>query len=547
MAALIDVLAVGLADAPSGSFVVYEYNSTTLADVYSDYAATKKISTTADFTLSSAGRKVCYVKNTVDVTVKTAAGVTLTTFTAGARAEMVEVVNTALTGLLSTGSQGAGGATTLNAMVTSALSTFGGVDLKFLEATGGNARLLKDVLAERFLSVKDVKGAGAEVAVGGGATDDYVAIQAAMDRMVTRGGGLVLFPKGTFNCSTGLTVSNAGIWLVGVGPTATILKNTGAAITLLTVDVTGESNMVISGLSLTHSTTSSGTALTVTAGDGLVVRDCTAALHRKGFAWAATALRGELDHCRVASTDGNAAGIAVTLGKDGRASHCIAAAATGKAFSLAGQYAHAEFCRVLVASATGFGYDAADTSTMKCHAGACTTGFSVGAFARCGPLLCTVGANTTDMLTNAAATSVVDLGNTFTTRTFNEYAGQSWLMPRQRVIKLSRSTFAGTDTWTPDPRLGELQVAVVTSGLAVTLTVAATATTDLQDGQTMYMVIEKDGLNTLSLVFNAQYITPLSSVGGSNAASVFFRWRAGTSKWISVFHLGQSAVNIPAN
>jgi hypothetical protein len=61
------------------------------------------------------------------------------------------------------------------------------------------------------------------MAVGDGATDDTVAIQAALTAARTAGGGVVYFPPGTYRLSADLEVG-AKTWLCGQGRGATLLK-----------------------------------------------------------------------------------------------------------------------------------------------------------------------------------------------------------------------------------------------------------------------------------------------------------------------------------
>lgn len=86
--------------------------------------------------------------------------------------------------------------------------------------------------------IRNVQDLGA---VGDGVTDDYAALQAAIDACVTAGGGGVYCPRGTYLCGTGLVIPNTvSVVLYGAGWGSII---TGTATPLL--QVTGGTNLAI--------------------------------------------------------------------------------------------------------------------------------------------------------------------------------------------------------------------------------------------------------------------------------------------------------------
>jgi hypothetical protein len=135
-------------------------------------------------------------------------------------AKQVEVENDRFTGTLSTGSQGAGGRTQLNAVLTLLGESAGGMDGKFLDSTGGAERTYVEVIGEMRLSVKDRK------AKGDGSTDDTAAIREAIAVMKSRGGGTLYFPRGTYLVNNELPVDFSGLIVKGDGPISSVITST---------------------------------------------------------------------------------------------------------------------------------------------------------------------------------------------------------------------------------------------------------------------------------------------------------------------------------
>ncbi|MDO5531068.1 glycosyl hydrolase family 28-related protein [Sutterella sp.] len=93
-----------------------------------------------------------------------------------------------------------------------------GTDISNRVATASGSTVQR-TLGERFADVVNVKDFGA---VGDGETDDTAAIQAAIDRAESVGGGTVLLPAGTY-LATSITLKG-GVYVVGGGYDVTQLK-----------------------------------------------------------------------------------------------------------------------------------------------------------------------------------------------------------------------------------------------------------------------------------------------------------------------------------
>lgn len=162
-----------------------------------------------------------------------------------------------------------------------------------------------------------------------------------------------------------------------------------------------------------------------------------------------------------------------------------------------------------------------------------TNGYNLGAVANSGCVNCTGASNTTDFRTAAGTTSVIDCGNSFTTRVRAEYGGDNYMSPRQWVISLTKTTGTGTGGYTPDPSNAKMLIYrdLATVG-ASTLTVAATQTAGVQNGQRMEMVICNPAAGTMTISWNAQYVgAMLTSLATGKYARFVFLYNTNTSKW----------------
>jgi hypothetical protein len=112
----------------------------------------------------------------------------------------------------------------LNARPTSAAlaAATGSTLIGFQQAgAGAVAREVQAKLRET-VSVKDFG------AVGDGVADDTAAIQAAIDAVILLGGGVLMFPRGTYSISAAISAS-APITLRGEGPAESVIRQTNAA------------------------------------------------------------------------------------------------------------------------------------------------------------------------------------------------------------------------------------------------------------------------------------------------------------------------------
>lgn len=275
MASLFESLAVtghrksdGSANA-SGKAFFYKPGGTSLTAIY---ANEEEAPLTNPVTLSAGGKAQVFFTGQVDVFFEDFLGNPIETLTLSERAERVEVKNAGFTGLLPSGSQGAGGATDLNAVLASIYASVGGLDGQYLEFTGATARTLRSVIQGIQVSVKDYG------AIGNGVADDTVACQNAINEVGRLGGGNVYFDPGTYNISSALTVTTSSVLLYGAGA-ASVIKNTnGTANAFL---LSGCSDVIVDGLKVSHSATSSGFGISVVNGTNITLRNITVAGHAR--------------------------------------------------------------------------------------------------------------------------------------------------------------------------------------------------------------------------------------------------------------------------
>lgn len=104
-------------------------------------------------------------------------------------------------------------------------------------------------LADRFADVVNAKDYGA---TGDGATDDAAAINRAVDVLVSRGGGMLLFPEGTYIIGTPIKL-RSNVAYVGLGWSSIIKQKAGVtAVNLFgeATPVAAQSNIIIRDLAI---------------------------------------------------------------------------------------------------------------------------------------------------------------------------------------------------------------------------------------------------------------------------------------------------------
>lgn len=215
--------------------------------------------------LDAAGRADIYVEGPVDLSFEDSTGAPVQTIPYGNLhgADGVLVENPGFNGTSASGSQGAGGRTYLDNVLSRLLATFGGVDAMVQESGSAVPRLLVELLAGIQLSVKDFG------ATGDGRAIDTSFIQLALNRCAARGGGVVYVDPGTYLIDSALTVPS-GVRVRGAGIGASIIKATGAAQNVF--NITSASNISIEALQISHATTSTGTAFSCTGSQRIALR-----------------------------------------------------------------------------------------------------------------------------------------------------------------------------------------------------------------------------------------------------------------------------------
>lgn len=521
----IDILALGLRDS-SGNVVnggkVRFYNPGTLvaATVYQD--ATGSTPFSQPVTLNSVGQATVYTLAAVRMIAKDS------TETTTYYDDVVNLVRER-TVYVTHPDFNAGAETNLYSVLTTIAAATDADSQNYKESASATTRVLSEWLGELVVSIKDFG------AVGDDSTDDTSAIQAAHDRVADgRAGGIILIPKGTYKITSAITCDTANVRWLGTAPGASIIKNYSTSANAFTVNLGSaiDSKIIMEAFTITASTTSSGTAIAVTNGDKVTVRNVRTALHRVGIDVSGVN-DARVHDCHVASNDGNAAAIGIKGGVRSRITQCTSThtSTAGTGFSLAGARATASDCYV-TGMTTGFSWAAANTRVLDSEAFSCTTGFSVGAFADCISRGNTGSGNTTDISVNASATGFQDSSYWATVSTSGALRGISnmWGTPYVETSSSSSPTF--TPVLTQGRRL---QVFDCTSASSSTFTIAAPASTAmLQVGEVVWFVLCKSGANSVTAItWNAIYAgaqsfnaiaTQPSTITANSATWVAFWW-----------------------
>lgn len=271
MASLIDFLASGVRKSDGsanagGTASFYTPGTLTAATVYTDsdglFVASQPV------TLDSAGAARIYTNGPVRVIINDASSPAvevLDVARAGTEtAAEVDVSNAAFT------------ATNLDTILTAAQTSFGGTDWKYLATSGQTPMTVQSWMNQAFINVKTFG------ATGDGTTDDGTACQAAIAYASgLTGGGIVYFPAGTYVTSSGLTVGTSMVTLLGVGSRSSVIKNTSATATALTL--TSLTGFAVRDLQITHSSTSTGDGISASTCAYGEISGCRVINHRRGI------------------------------------------------------------------------------------------------------------------------------------------------------------------------------------------------------------------------------------------------------------------------
>lgn len=229
---LIASLIAGIRGAENGTVRIFKRATSTRATFYADFIGTIHSLSGYDVTLDANGSTTIYVNELVDVTVLDSNGTQVRSFVEGASSPNVEVVSDSFTGVNYTSSaSAAGNPTNLQTVLDRWLNSAGttGIDWKVnVDGVGTDLEDAIGSIAGVFFNVKSP----AYGAKGDGATDDTTAIQNTLNAASAAGGGIVLFPDGTYIVSAKLTVA-ATVSLWGTSPSVSIISMNHATADLL--------------------------------------------------------------------------------------------------------------------------------------------------------------------------------------------------------------------------------------------------------------------------------------------------------------------------
>jgi len=280
---LVQMLAAGMATSAglplaSGRARFYLPSTLTPVSVYADSAAATPIS--PPLILTAGGTGIAYTKVPTRMVVKDSTDTT-TVFDGLVnidRAEQAYIQSTSING---------GTETTLQAWLDAYSTSFGGSAGLWKIKTSASAveRNLIDLLFDNART--SVKSFGA---AGDGIADDTAEIQAAIDYVVSIGGGDVFFPPGTYLTSSPLTLGATAptVSFVGASYFASVIKNTNTATNTFTIATGNPTNFKNIGIS--HSSTSTGIAVSSTGGSTLSIDNCKFLNHAKLVASPASVL-----------------------------------------------------------------------------------------------------------------------------------------------------------------------------------------------------------------------------------------------------------------
>jgi hypothetical protein len=283
-ATLIAPLAAGINGAASGTAEFYERGTTTPVNVYSNADATAVIGQSA--TLDANGGLEAYATVPLFIRVRSSAGAVVRQFTTVTGDSDVDVSSPSFTGLLPSGSQGAGGVVDLNSVLDKWFTSAGTTDFKILRTGQTTPQSMVSAFASVAASNQPFFIVTSYGAVGDGATINDAAFKAAHDAAVAAGGGIVVVPAGTYVLGLAFSITSQKVSMWGYGAKVSIISSGIAAGVAVTVNAGAATfgGAAIQDLAITaFSSGANVTPLQVVSTPGLLLRNVSIS----GFALAA--------------------------------------------------------------------------------------------------------------------------------------------------------------------------------------------------------------------------------------------------------------------
>lgn len=280
MATLITPLVSGIAGAGSGTAEFYRRGTTTAVTVYSDPDALFPVGRTVDLDENGGWTgddgSALYAAESVFVRVRSSLGLVVREFVMVVDDVSVDVQSASFTGLLPSGSQGAGGVVDERTVLDRWVSSGGALDWKIRRA-GVNS---DETLIQAFSNVAATNAPFFNVrsygAVGDGIADDYQAFVDARTAAEAFGGGIIFAPAGTYLLSRAFSITSQRISLKGAGAAATIITSTLSAGVAITVNAGAStfSGISVEDLTITNSVSgANATPLQIVSTPGVLLRN----------------------------------------------------------------------------------------------------------------------------------------------------------------------------------------------------------------------------------------------------------------------------------
>lgn len=238
---VVSVLTSGVAEAKNGTATLNKRGSSAYAQWFRDFEGQDPAAPGAPVQLDGYGSATIYVNEMADIIVKDVNGQQVRNFVDANAAPTTEVRSKSFTGVdYETGAAAYSNPTTLQAVLDRWYDTNTAHDWKVL--VNGEEESITSALASvvgAYCNVKNPDYAGG--AIGDGIANDLDAIDAAIADCVSKGGGTVFFPAGTYRVTDSIELSPE-VGLLGVNPqvVSVIIDNASNAV-LLDIDGLGSS------------------------------------------------------------------------------------------------------------------------------------------------------------------------------------------------------------------------------------------------------------------------------------------------------------------